>query len=86
MKPEDQTDVTHVEILVAIEGIKGDINGLRGIMESHAVINNRTHHDHENRLRTAEKSIQAGRGVIGFLVMSVGALGAFGAWASSFLP
>lgn len=77
---------THTEIFVAIESLRGDIKGLKGTMEAHVTIATQSHVDHENRLRTAEKSIQAGRGVIGFLVMSVGALGAFGAWASSFLP
>jgi hypothetical protein len=78
-------DVTSTDLLVALEGLKGEVKGMRGELTAHMLTNKETRTDHEKRLRQTERSIQQGRGAITFLGLALAAMGSLGAYISSFI-
>lgn len=86
MSQEDRGVISHVDLLLSIEKLTGEVTATRELMAVHMAAVTEVQKDHEGRLRLAERQIHVWRGVSSFLVLAVGALGAVGAWASSILP
>jgi hypothetical protein len=78
-------EVSQSDILVAIEKVSGEVSGLRAIMELKMVECEETADDHEERLRSTERSIQRGKGAIGILMSGIAFLGVIGGWFASFI-
>lgn len=73
-------EVSHLDILLALERLNGEVSALRALMESHILATTTIQRDHESRLRQVEKAVQSGRGIAVFLGAAIALLGALGAW------
>ena len=71
----DGSDKT--EILVALEGIRGEISATRELIHAHIALDDSVQKDHENRLRVAEKSLGQAKGIMGFMAFIITAAGAY---------
>lgn len=79
-KTSDPREVSHLDIMLSLERLYGEISALRALMETHILATTAVQRDHEARLRQVEKAVQSGRGVALFLGAAIALIGALGAW------